>query len=90
MSNRAFKYNVQLQMEKDGWIVFPICDSDIPVDLLCLRKGNTLGLRVIAHGHIRLLERDNLRRFGEKANIAISYVHLNSARELVFVTLKAR
>lgn len=90
MNRNSFKYGVRLKMEKDGWTVFPICDSEIPLELLCLREGDALGLRVKAHGHIRESEREVLRKFGVKSDISISYVRVNSVGDLVFETLRTR
>ena len=87
---RSFKYRVQRRMEKEGWTVFPICDSDSPVDLVCFRGGKPLGLRVRAHGHIYQSERDNLRQLGDKAGMDISYVHEIEGREFSFVIIRRR
>jgi len=88
----SFKYKVQLRKEDEDWTVFPICDSDSPVDLLCRRirsdgKEETEGIRVKAHGHIYQQERDALIAFGKALHISILYVHESQARELAFTVL---
>jgi len=88
----SFKYKVQLRKENEGWTVFPICDSDLPVNLLCRRirsdgKEETEGIRVKAHGHIYRQERDALIALGKALHISILYVHESQEREPVFTVL---
>jgi len=84
---KSFKYRVQMHMEKDGWTVFPICDSDIPIDLLCMRNKEITGIRVKPHGHIYSAERTELIEFGKKLHMHILYVHEVAGHEFNFVTL---
>lgn len=84
---KSFKYRVQRRMEKEGWTVFPICDSDIPIDLLCIRNKEITGIRVKPHGHIYSAERNELIEFGKKLDMRILYVHEVAGHEFNFVTL---
>ena len=84
----SFKYRVQRRMEKEGWTVFPICDSESSIDLLCFRTGSVVGIRVQAHGHIYDKERDVLSRLGAKLHIGVFYVHEAPGRELAFTILR--
>ena len=87
----SFKYKVQLRLESKGWTAFPICDSSLPIELLCLRvcggKKEEVGVRAKAHGHIYQQERDVLIALGNKLQIGIFYVHEAQSRELVFTVL---
>lgn len=78
-------------MEREGWTVFPICDSTLPIEMLCRRvregKEETVGVRAKAHGHIYQQERDVLISLGKDLCMAIFYVHESQARELVFIVL---
>ncbi len=85
----SFKYRVRLRMESEGWTVFPICDSDSPIDLLCFRaryeKNMTVGIRAKAHGHVYQQEREALVALGKELRIGIFYVHESQTRDLVFI-----
>jgi len=87
----SFDYKVQLRMESQGWTVFPICDSESTIDLLCLRvhkgKKETVGIRAKAHGHIYQQERDALIALGKGLRMGIFYVHESHLKELVFIVL---
>ena len=78
-------------MESEGWTVFPICDSTLPIELLCRRvrdgKEETVGVRVKAHGHIYQEGRNALVALGHKLRMGIFYVHESQAREMVFIVL---
>ena len=78
-------------MQSKGWTVFPICDLDSPIDLLCLRvrdgEKETVGIRVKAHGHIYQREQDALIALGKKLRIAISHVHETHLKGLTFVVV---
>ena len=88
---KSFKYSVQKHMENDGWTVFPICASDIPLELLCMRMLShhveRTGIRVKPHGHIYDDERKTLIEFGKKLNMRILYVSEVAGHEFKFVTL---
>jgi len=75
----SFKYKVQLRMESKGWTVFPICDSESPIEMLCRRvrdgKEETVGVRAKAHGHIYQQERNALIDLGKDLRMGVFYVH---------------
>lgn len=79
-------------MESEGWTAFPICDSSLPIELLCRRirrdgKEEMVGVRAKAHGHIYQQERDVLISFGKELRMGIFYVHEAQAGDLVFTVL---
>ena len=89
---KTFKYKVQCRMEKDGWTVFPICNSKLPIDLLCRKIGyggkeEMVGVRVKAHGHIYKQERDVLVALGKTLHIGILYAHETNSKEPAFNVL---
>lgn len=78
-------------MESEGWTVFSICDSDSPIEFLCIRvrdgKKETVGVRAKAHGHIYQQEQDALVTLGNKLRIGIFHVHEAYPSGLAFVNV---
>lgn len=85
----AFKHRVQYLLEKQGFSVAPVADSEYPVDLLAIRNGEARGYRCKAHGKIYKKELQKLRTFARELRINVFIVKVNHTSEIVMFNAEA-